>query len=218
MDLSHLLLALIVGASSLSAAAGNTIERSVVFTGPDARESTAVAMVDNAFMPASLTVQVGDTVTWTNRGMLPHTTTSDAGTWDSRTMRPGASFPFTFSQPGTYPYVCVFHAGLGMRGTITVVAPTATPPPPVVPPASPTATPSPPPPAPPPPVAELWLVVFAPTQAYSVTDDPLWVSQPGEWYRILLEESGWALAVWESDPPEWAVWIELDQRVQLTRT
>jgi hypothetical protein len=70
-------------------------------------------------------------------------------------------------------------------------------------------TPVPPPPPPPQP----WLVVFADTTAYSVTDDPMWTAAPGEWYRVVREEGGWALAIWEGDPPEYSVWIQLDERV-----
>jgi hypothetical protein len=65
---------------------------------------------------------------------------------------------------------------------------------------------------------DLWLVVFAPTQTYSITDEPLWTAEPGEWYRVLEQDEGWALAVWEHDPPEWTVWIEIDGRVQLVRS
>jgi photosystem II stability/assembly factor-like uncharacterized protein len=59
-----------------------------------------------------------------------------------------------------------------------------------------------------------WLRVASPTQVYSVTDDPLWIAQPGESYRIRREEAGWALAVREDSGPEWSVWIPLDARVQ----
>ena len=61
--------------------------------------------------------------------------------------------------------------------------------------------------------AERWLVVYAPTPAYSITDELLWTAAPGEWYRVLMQEGGWALAFWEGDPPEWSVWIEVDDRV-----
>lgn len=81
--------------------------------------------------------------------------------------------------------------------------------------ATPVPSPTPVPPPPPPP-QELWLVIFAPTPAYSVADDLLWIAEPGEWYRVVDSESGWALAVWEQDPPEWTAWIEIDGRVQLT--
>jgi hypothetical protein len=90
-------------------------------------------------------------------------------------------------------------------------APTAT----VAPTPVPTPTSLPPPPAPEP-VPEPWLVVFAPTAAYSLTDEVLWIAAPGEWYRVFLQEGGWALALWEGDSPEWAVWVQLDDRVMLT--
>lgn len=59
-------------------------------------------------------------------------------------------------------------------------------------------------------------MVFAPTPAYSLLDEVLWIAAPGEWYRLLTQEGGWALAVWEGDSPEWVVWIELDDRVLST--
>jgi uncharacterized repeat protein (TIGR01451 family) len=61
---------------------------------------------------------------------------------------------------------------------------------------------------------ELWLQVLAPTQAFSVDMDPLWVATPGEWYIVTGSEAGWALGVWEADTTGWSVWIEADGRVQ----
>jgi photosystem II stability/assembly factor-like uncharacterized protein len=63
-----------------------------------------------------------------------------------------------------------------------------------------------------------WLRVVSPTQVFSVTDDPLWIAQPGESYRVRREEAGWALAVREDSGPEWSVWIPLDARVQQVMT
>ena len=80
---------------------------------------------------------------------------------------------------------------------------------------APTITPT-PVPTPPPPPPQQWLVVFADTPAYSVTDDVLWTAAPGEWYRVVLQEGGWALTVWEGDPPDMTVWIQLDERVMPT--
>jgi hypothetical protein len=96
-----------------------------------------------------------------------------------------------------------------------VTQPTATPIPTATPAPSPTPAPTPIPPPPEPP-RELWLVVVGETSAYSTTDQPLWTAAPGEWYRLLAQEGGWALALWEGDPPEWTVWIELDNRVLQT--
>jgi plastocyanin len=88
-----------------------------------------VSIIDFAFQPASLTVEVGDTVTWTNSGAANHTSTSDSGLWSSGTLAPGQSFSFTFTSVGSFAYHCAIHPG--MTGTIIVVAaatdtPTAT--------------------------------------------------------------------------------------------
>jgi hypothetical protein len=65
-------------------------------------------------------------------------------------------------------------------------------------------------------IGQIWLVVFSPTDAYTVTMDPAWVANPGEWYRVVSIEADWALAVWEGDPPDVQVWIQIDNRVEIT--
>ena len=72
------------------------------------------------FQPASITVAVGATVTWTNGDSAHHTVTSTSGpaSFNSGDMGPGATFSFTFNTPGTYKYVCNYHSW--MTGTITV--------------------------------------------------------------------------------------------------
>jgi plastocyanin len=92
-----------------------------------ARCATVVVQeVDFAFNPPNQTVNVGDTIVWTNVGASPHTTTSGTsgtpdGLWDSGNMNPqGPSFPFTFNVAGTYPYYCTYHYTIGMVGSVTV--------------------------------------------------------------------------------------------------
>lgn len=70
------------------------------------------------FAPATLTVPVGTTVTWTNNDVTAHTTTSDNGVWDSGTLNPGASYSFTFMTKGTFGYHCTIHSF--MKGTVVV--------------------------------------------------------------------------------------------------
>jgi hypothetical protein len=62
---------------------------------------------------------------------------------------------------------------------------------------------------------EIWLSILAPTPVYSMSDEVLWIASPGEWYSLTSREGDWALAKWELDPPEAAVWIELDSRVMV---
>ena len=87
-------------------------------TQPQAASAGAanVQMIDNAFEARSITVDVGEKVTWTNAGAAPHTATSTE--FDSGTVAPGETFTWTAEEPGTVTYVCTFHPG--MEGTITV--------------------------------------------------------------------------------------------------
>ena len=73
-----------------------------------------------AFGPASLTIDVGDSVTWTNGDGVGHTATADQGAFDTGTIAGGASDSITFDQAGTFAYHCTVHPT--MTGTITVVA------------------------------------------------------------------------------------------------
>ena len=76
---------------------------------------------DKDFSPEELTINVGDTVTWTNDDDSPHTVTADDGQFDSGNMGEGATWSFTFTEAGTYDYKCNYHSS--MTATITVVEP-----------------------------------------------------------------------------------------------
>jgi plastocyanin len=77
-----------------------------------------VSVADFQFTPATLTVEVGDTVVWTFDGSVAHTTTATGGQWDSGTKAPGTTYAVTFTAEGTFPYLCTIHPS--MTGTITV--------------------------------------------------------------------------------------------------
>src|SRR5829696_2492067 len=74
-----------------------------------AQDDMTVSIQDFSFNPGQITVPQGTTVTWTNEGPSPHTTTADDGTWDSGTLQQGEDFSFTFDEPGTYTYHCSIH-------------------------------------------------------------------------------------------------------------
>jgi plastocyanin len=81
--------------------------------------ATTVKQTDDLkFEPATVSVKAGDVVGFTNSGTTPHNVTFDAGV-ASQTMNGGDTFLVKFTTPGTYKYVCTFHAP-GMAGTITV--------------------------------------------------------------------------------------------------
>jgi plastocyanin len=82
----------------------------------------SVAIADFLFTPSTVTVTVGDTVTWTNSGAIVHTATATGGSWDTGDIAPGASAAITFSTAGTFAYICTPHPT--MTGTVVVQAPT----------------------------------------------------------------------------------------------
>ena len=80
--------------------------------------ATADVRLDNfSFGPATLTVAVGTTVTWTNRDDIPHTVVSD-GAFKSKAMDTDEKFSYTFAKPGTYSYFCSIHPK--MTGKVVV--------------------------------------------------------------------------------------------------
>jgi YVTN family beta-propeller protein len=82
-------------------------------------QTVAVSISKFAFVPATITISAGQSITWTNADPVAHTATSDAQVWDSGDLAPDASFSTTFSQPGTYAYHCTIHPFI--RGTVVVV-------------------------------------------------------------------------------------------------
>ncbi len=88
------------------------------------------------FVPAQLTVNVGDTVTWRTVGPIPHSSTCDPAlaanpaqsvalpeggdTWNSGDVGDGQEFSHTFEVPGDYTYFCIPHEAAGMIASVTV--------------------------------------------------------------------------------------------------
>jgi plastocyanin len=86
-------------------------------SGP-AASGQAVAVANFAFAPAALSVQTGDTVTWTNMDDVSHTVSADNNAFDSGAFGHGMTFQLTAGAPGTYTYFCQIHPF--MKGTLTV--------------------------------------------------------------------------------------------------
>lgn len=84
-----------------------------------------VSIVDFAFSPATITISIGDSVTWTNEDPVIHDATSTSGAFDSGDLDQGESYTLTFSQPGTHDYLCTPHPQ--MTGSVVVQAAAASP-------------------------------------------------------------------------------------------
>jgi plastocyanin len=87
--------------------------------------SGAASLNDTAFSPNPIEIDRGDTVTWINKDMDPHTVTSgspgdeDAGDeFDSGYMGPQSNFSHKFEDSGEFEYFCEIHPN--MVGTVSV--------------------------------------------------------------------------------------------------
>ena len=78
----------------------------------------ALTIESFAFSPQTMTIDVGTTVTATNKDAARHTWTADDGSWDSGSLAQDASFSFTFRRAGTFSFYCRPHPT--MTGSVTV--------------------------------------------------------------------------------------------------
>lgn len=71
-----------------------------------------------AFGPQTVTIKVGDTVTWTNKDGVRHNATAVDKSWKTDTFSKGGTGSVTFNTAGTFPYICTVHPS--MTGTVIV--------------------------------------------------------------------------------------------------
>ena len=75
--------------------------------------SQSVTIADFGFTPTSISVSVGDGVTWRNSSGEAHTATANAGAFDTGVLNPGASKTVVFGIAGTYDCHCAIHTSRG---------------------------------------------------------------------------------------------------------
>jgi len=71
--------------------------------------TTQVLISQFMFMPMTLTIKAGSSVTWVNRDDEPHTVVSDTGLFRSGALDTDMSYTFKFDQPGSYRVLCSIH-------------------------------------------------------------------------------------------------------------
>ena len=91
---------------------------------PVGASSPGCETTHECFLPSSLEIISGDTVSWSNDDTAAHTVSSGDptqgldGIFDSSLFMAGYTFEFTFDNAGTYPYFCMVHPW--MTGEIIV--------------------------------------------------------------------------------------------------
>ena len=88
---------------------------------PEGTSIVGCEATDECYIPSSVTVPAGATVTWSNDDTAAHTVTSTPESpmeFNSNLFMPGATFGVEFEDPGEYPYLCIVHPW--MTGTVIV--------------------------------------------------------------------------------------------------
>ncbi len=86
----------------------------------DGTHEVEVSIARFTFDPARVVVSVGDSITWTNADLPPHTATAEDGAWDTGTLDRGGRGRIIFDTPGEYTYFCAYHPH--MKGTVVIRA------------------------------------------------------------------------------------------------
>ena len=141
--------------ADLEAATAKTANDHTVFMGADSMKPDHEVMV-MSFIQPKVTVHVGETVSFINGNMAtPHTVTfgappagnplapaGDPKHYASGSLSsgiappapaPGSTFKVTFTKAGTYKYICLLHADMGMVGEVDVLPASASAPAPATP-------------------------------------------------------------------------------------
>lgn len=77
-----------------------------------------VSIQNLSYSPATVTIEAGQSVTWTNDSDSDHTVDAQDGSFSSGKIRSGGSYTQVFRQPGTYAYGCKYHPR--MKGRVVV--------------------------------------------------------------------------------------------------
>lgn len=124
--------------TAATAGAGRTLGQDDPRTGSGSGEDPYVVGMytegsDFLYDPVGLYVDPGDTVQWVNESGSHSATAYAEGnenastrripeaadSWDSTVFEEqGATYEYTFEEPGTYDYYCIPHKGLGMVGRV----------------------------------------------------------------------------------------------------
>ena len=75
----------------------------------EASGTTQVLISQFMFMPMTVTIKAGSSVTWVNKDDEPHTVVSDTGVFRSGALDTDMSYTFRFDQPGSYRVLCSIH-------------------------------------------------------------------------------------------------------------
>jgi plastocyanin len=93
---------------------------------PASTVTKAVKITATAFSPASVTINTGDAVKWTNSDTKNHQVVANNGAFASPTIAPGKTYTHVFGTAGTYRYHDALHPSLTGRVIVNGPPPAVT--------------------------------------------------------------------------------------------
>ena len=91
---------------------------SIAPSGADASGQQVTQIARFRFTPDPLVVRPGDTVTWINRDIVPHTVTAVDESWDTGEIAPGSEGSIVVTAGLSADYFCRFHPS--MKATLQI--------------------------------------------------------------------------------------------------
>ncbi len=70
------------------------------------------------FQTPILKAKIGDTITWVNKDVVPHTVTALDKSWNSGRLKKGESFTLTISVETRLEYFCLYHRQMKAKITL----------------------------------------------------------------------------------------------------
>jgi plastocyanin len=92
----------------------------LLLAAPAPAKTVTVDISSVGFVPAAVTVQIGDSITWTNKDVSNHQVVCTTCPFTSLVLTPGQTFTFTFAKAGKFTTVDPLNKN--KRGTVTVTA------------------------------------------------------------------------------------------------
>ena len=86
--------------------------------GPALAKDHKVSIEALKYSPKEIKIKKGDTVVWTNADDRDHTVTADDESFQSKNLRNGGKFSYTFKKAGKFKYHCDYHPR--MKATVVV--------------------------------------------------------------------------------------------------
>jgi len=90
----------------------------LVLAAPASSATTTISIKRTGFVPASVTINQDDSVTWTNNDTIDHQVVANGGQFASAVLKPGKSYTRAFRSGGTFRYHDALHPSL--KGTVVV--------------------------------------------------------------------------------------------------